>query len=160
MVGTDGVVGIKSGLTTEAGGCDLLALDAKVGGHPVQIISAVLGQRGPDRLAASGRLAFNLASSREAEFVTVILSTPARAVGLIGWKGHLTTLHVSSAAVVPAWPGSAVRSRVILRKSFTSTIAAGTTVGWLVATAGPVTIRTPVVTTSTVHPPTLLERLT
>ena len=49
---------------------------------------------------------------------------------------------------------------MILRKSFTSTIAAGTTVGWLVATAGPVTIRTPVVTTSTVHPPTLLERLT
>ncbi len=160
LVGTDGVVGIKSGLTTEAGGCDLLALDAKVGGHTVQVVSAVLGQRGPDRLASSGRLAYDLAASRVQEIVTVAVAGPAWPVGVLGWKGHRTALHVTTSAAVPAWPGSTIHSRIVLRRRPTATVVGGTIVGWLVVTAGPITVRTPMETTETVQPPTLIERLT
>ena len=160
LVGTEGVVGIKSGLTTEAGGCDLLALDASIGGYGVQIVSAVLGQRGPDRLAESGRLAFELASSRGDEFTSVVVARPASPVGEIGWKAHHAALHVTRPVVVPAWPGSTIHSRIELRHRPTTTVVSGTVVGWLVVTAGPIEVRTPVATSSTVHPPTLLERLT
>lgn len=160
LVGTEGVVGIKSGLTTEAGGCDLLALDAEVHGHRVQIISAVLGQRGPGRLEASGRLAFDLATSRTAEFSTELVSTPSQPLGTFGWRDHFTELHVKAPLMVPVWPGGAMRTRLVVRRSWTSTVTAGTTVGWLVVEAGPIRMRAPVKTSTTVHPPTLLERLT
>ena len=160
MVGTDGVVGIKSGLTTEAGGCDLLALDARVEGHRVMIVSAVLGQRGADRLAAAGSLAFGLASAQVGQFTRVEVASPQRVVGTVGWSGHQAALHVTRAASVPAWPGSLVLAHLEVRSAATTTIPAGTVVGWLVLRSGPIVTRTPVASSWTVHPPTLLERLT
>ena len=160
LVGTNGVVGIKSGLTTEAGGCDLLALATTVDGQPVQVISAVLGQRGPDRLALSGQRAYDLAVRQTGQFARVTVSTPHGSVGTFGWSGHHTLLRVAAASIVPAWPGSVVVAHLELRHGITSTVLAGSRVGDLVVRAGPVTVRTPVVTSTTVHPPSLLERLT
>ena len=84
----------------------------------------------------------------------------ASPVGEIGWKAHHAALHVTRPVVVPAWPGSTIHSRIELRHRPTTTVVSGTVVGWLVVTAGPIEVRTPVATSSTVHPPTLLERLT
>jgi D-alanyl-D-alanine carboxypeptidase-like protein len=43
-VGTDGIVGLKSGYTSQAGGCLVLAADRTVAGRPVQVLVAVLAQ--------------------------------------------------------------------------------------------------------------------
>ena len=46
-VGTGGVIGIKSGYTSDAGGCMVLAVDRIVQGRSVLVIVAVLGQPTP-----------------------------------------------------------------------------------------------------------------
>lgn len=159
LVGVDGVVGIKSGLTTESGGCDLLALDAMVDGHPIQVIAAVLGQRGPNRLMDSGMIAYELARDRVAQFATLSVATTGSSIGSFGWTGHEAALHVTSDAIIPAWPGGVVRAHLKLSHQRTTRTVGGTVVGWLILRAGPITTRTPVATSQTVQPPTLLERL-
>ena len=46
-IGSNGVIGIKSGYTSKAGGCLVLAADRVVGGHSVLVLAAVLGQPTP-----------------------------------------------------------------------------------------------------------------
>ena len=46
-IGTNGVIGVKSGYTSEAGGCMVLAADRVIQGRSVLVIVAVLGQPTP-----------------------------------------------------------------------------------------------------------------
>ncbi len=46
LLGKDGIVGIKTGDTTAAGGCFMFAADANKDGHFVQVLGVVLGERG------------------------------------------------------------------------------------------------------------------
>jgi D-alanyl-D-alanine carboxypeptidase (penicillin-binding protein 5/6) len=46
-IGSNGVIGIKSGYTSEAGGCLVLAADKVVANHSVLVLEAVLGQPTP-----------------------------------------------------------------------------------------------------------------
>jgi D-alanyl-D-alanine carboxypeptidase (penicillin-binding protein 5/6) len=47
LLGEDGVVGMKSGFTTAAGACDVLAVVRSIDGRSVLFLSAVTGQQGP-----------------------------------------------------------------------------------------------------------------
>ena len=46
-IGTDGIVGVKSGYTSQASGCMVLAGFRSVGGHPVLVLASALGQLEP-----------------------------------------------------------------------------------------------------------------
>jgi D-alanyl-D-alanine carboxypeptidase (penicillin-binding protein 5/6) len=46
LVGHDGITGIKTGSSSAAGGCLLFAAKKSVGGHPVTVYGAILGQGG------------------------------------------------------------------------------------------------------------------
>ena len=54
-VGTDGIVGVKSGFTQAAMGCLVLAAQRTVAGHTVLVLAAVTGQPGADPLATANR---------------------------------------------------------------------------------------------------------
>ncbi len=45
LIGTDGIVGVKSGYTSQAAGCMVLAADRSVAGRSVLVLAAVLGQK-------------------------------------------------------------------------------------------------------------------
>ncbi len=62
-VGVGGVVGVKSGFTPAAGGCDVMAVDFTDGSRTLTIYSVVLGQGGGDPLGAAGAGALALARS-------------------------------------------------------------------------------------------------
>ena len=47
LLGVDGVVGVKSGFTSAAGGCDILALLQNVNGIPVEVLAAVVAGSPP-----------------------------------------------------------------------------------------------------------------
>src|SRR5256886_5687488 len=47
LLGHDGVIGIKTGSTSAAGGCLVFAVRLDIGGRHVLVIGAVLGQTGP-----------------------------------------------------------------------------------------------------------------
>jgi D-alanyl-D-alanine carboxypeptidase (penicillin-binding protein 5/6) len=46
-IGTNGIIGVKSGYTGQAGGCMVLAADRTVAGHSVLVLAAALGQWEP-----------------------------------------------------------------------------------------------------------------
>ncbi len=46
LLGLEGIIGVKSGFTTAAGGCDVLAVVRTVHGEPVLLLAAVTGQQG------------------------------------------------------------------------------------------------------------------
>ena len=54
LLGLQGVIGVKSGYTTAAGGCDVVAVVRTVHGQPVLLLAAVTGQTGPEVLAQAG----------------------------------------------------------------------------------------------------------
>ncbi len=54
LLGLDGVVGVKSGFTTEAGGCDIVAVFRPVHGRRTLLLAAVTGQQQGNALAAAG----------------------------------------------------------------------------------------------------------
>ena len=47
LLGLDGIIGVKSGYTDAAGGCDVVAVLRSVHGHPTLLLAAVTGQTGP-----------------------------------------------------------------------------------------------------------------
>ena len=54
LIGLQGVIGVKSGFTTAAGGCDVVGAVRNVHGRPVLLLAAVTGQTGVDRPGAGG----------------------------------------------------------------------------------------------------------
>lgn len=63
LIGTNGVVGVKSGFTNAAGGCDVMAVKMVVGNDVVLTYAVVLGQFGADPLAVAGNSALALTRS-------------------------------------------------------------------------------------------------
>jgi D-alanyl-D-alanine carboxypeptidase (penicillin-binding protein 5/6) len=130
LLGTDGVVGIKTGSTSSAGGCLLFAAHHQVGGRTVTIIGAVLGQQGtvmhglPQALSASARLI-------EATASTLNMYTPIKAgqkIATIAGTGLIAATNLT----ILGWPGLpyhlAVRTNIA---TLSGPPQAGTTVGRL-----------------------------
>ena len=63
LLGLDGIIGVKSGFTAPAGGCDVLAVVRTVHGVPTLVIAAVTGQTGPRVLFTAGLHALDLADT-------------------------------------------------------------------------------------------------
>jgi D-alanyl-D-alanine carboxypeptidase (penicillin-binding protein 5/6) len=56
LLGKDGVIGLKTGSTSAAGGCLLFAARTEVDGHVVTIVGVVLGQPGKGRTMLTAAL--------------------------------------------------------------------------------------------------------
>ncbi|MBO0869441.1 MAG: D-alanyl-D-alanine carboxypeptidase [Micromonosporaceae bacterium] len=108
LLGSDGVVGIKTGSTTPAGGCLLFAAHHQVNGHTITIIGAVFGQQGatlhglPQAITAAQQLI------RAAE--TALHSYPLLTAGqVVANTSTGTTLVTTKAVTVIGWPGQTYR---------------------------------------------------
>jgi D-alanyl-D-alanine carboxypeptidase (penicillin-binding protein 5/6) len=100
LLGRYGVVGVKSGFTTLAGGCDVMAINVSLGKFVVTTYAVVLGQHGADPLAVAGQAALTLSRSLRPSFARV--ATPADVVvEWIGWPGDV----VATPALAPRLAG-------------------------------------------------------
>ena len=86
MLGLQGVIGVKSGFTSQAGGGDVLAVHRTVHGRSVLLLAAVTGQTGPIVLAQAGLHALALVDA----VAPLIGATQVLA-------GHQVAAHVSEA---------------------------------------------------------------
>lgn len=75
LIGTNGVVGMKSGFTNEAGGCDVMTVKTTVGNVVVLTYAVVLGQFGDDPLGVAGNSALALTRSLRPSMARVRTST-------------------------------------------------------------------------------------
>jgi D-alanyl-D-alanine carboxypeptidase (penicillin-binding protein 5/6) len=160
-LGHDGIVGIKTGSTTKAGGCFMFAADGTAGGRPVQILGVVLGQGTrpliPAALDASRALIQPILTS-----LHPVTALPAGAVvGQIRdpW-GPPVAVVTARAVTVLHFGQLPVQVAVNANpKPLPSALPTGTQVATVVVNAGGQTQAIAAVTNQATHGPTLRWRL-
>jgi D-alanyl-D-alanine carboxypeptidase (penicillin-binding protein 5/6) len=88
LIGTNGVVGVKSGFTNEAGGCDVMAVKMIIGNDVVLTYAVVLGQFGADPLGVAGNSALALTRSLRPSIARVVTAKGIQ----VEWVGSRANL--------------------------------------------------------------------
>ena len=83
FVGQGGVIGVKSGYTIPAGGCDAMAVAFRVSGHALVVYAVVLGVQGGESINRAGDGAMALAQALRRHVALDRSGTDARLV----WTG-------------------------------------------------------------------------
>lgn len=155
-VGVDHVIGVKSGRTLAAGGCDVMALQFLDGATLHTVYAVVLDQRGGDLLGPAGNAALALAQSAVAGERNLTI-TKGRLVGRIGWSERAPVLAGRS-STFHWWPVQGSLPVSVVFDHFSSTIRRGQRVGWLIVHAKHLE-RIALVAGAQVSPPSLWQRL-
>jgi serine-type D-Ala-D-Ala carboxypeptidase (penicillin-binding protein 5/6) len=155
LVGVDGVIGIKSGRTAAAGGCDAMAMSYRdaTGTHTAYVV--VLGARGGDLLTPAGQEALTLAKSITTSWPTYTFSANT-VLGHLGWAKQQVNIGLSRSVRV-SWLGSHL-SVSFTPLSLRTPVHQGEVVGHLVIRHATVS-SIPVVAFSTLSAPTIWQRL-
>ncbi|MFB9238863.1 D-alanyl-D-alanine carboxypeptidase family protein [Plantactinospora siamensis] len=131
LLGRSGVIGLKTGSMSAAGGCLLFAATRRVDGRTVTIVGAVFGQHGsvlsglPQALSASERLITAVGAALDTHRVLRAgqpvampdggrVAVPAQDLTVVGWPGLTYRLSTPDggtvAAVSPAGTATTVRT--------------------------------------------------
>lgn len=145
LLGEYGVEGIKTGSTSQAGGCLLFTAKISVNGLPVTLLGVVLGQDENDpnegELAVALTAAKNLVSSAESSLVTQTLipaggvvasATPGApslfattAVTVVGYPGEQFNLAVNSSGSTPVLQVTAPTGAVVAQDTLVQQLPIG-----------------------------------
>jgi D-alanyl-D-alanine carboxypeptidase (penicillin-binding protein 5/6) len=163
-LGHDGIVGVKTGSSQQAGGCLAFAASGSEAGSQAMIVGVVLGvpptARQPSELAgviaASERL---LTSVRAApEHVEVV--RPGTVLGRVHSAWTTGPAAVAATGVsVTGWPGTPV-TVAVTPLHLADHVASGQTVAHAAVTVGDTVRQIPVIADGAVRPPPLRWRLT
>jgi serine-type D-Ala-D-Ala carboxypeptidase (penicillin-binding protein 5/6) len=156
-VGIDNVIGVKSGRTAAAGGCDVMAVTFQDGTQTRVVYAVVLGQEGGDLLTPAGEAALALANSAVAarQHYTFV---GHRAFGEFAYDGRRVGFGLTSSHEYWWWPAEGpLHARVSVRH-ITRTIHRGEIVGHLVV-SGPIHVTLTLRAFGSLAPPTLFQRL-
>ncbi|HUY20870.1 MAG TPA: hypothetical protein VMV22_00875 [Acidimicrobiales bacterium] len=159
-VGTDGIVGVKSGFTQAAMGCLVLAGERAVNGRPVLVLAAVTGQTGADPLRVANQVDVQLIDAVASGMRTVDVVEPGTRVGTVTapWSPAGVPAVTAAGASVIAWPGLPVRVHV-WRRSLRPGLTPGSRVGTVSVSVGGERAVLPVRVTGSLRGPSVAWRL-
>jgi D-alanyl-D-alanine carboxypeptidase (penicillin-binding protein 5/6) len=141
-----GVMGVKSGFTSQAGGGDVLAWKATVGDQPVTVLAAAISQEGPTVLPRAGHMALSIAQAASGSLTSVPVIQAGQVVGHATFDGRRVALTAASSASLIAMGGDTVRGHVTLAHHLKAGTRAGTFVGTATFDVGIETVSVPVLT--------------
>jgi serine-type D-Ala-D-Ala carboxypeptidase (penicillin-binding protein 5/6) len=160
LLGQDGVVGVKSGFTSAAGGCDVLALEASVGGKPVEILAVVVGDHvGEDVITAAGEAALSLARSAVSGVRVYDALHKGDRVATASAHGYSTPIVTRTSASVLAWPDQPVLRSFEVSRRLSLGAPAGSKVGTVSVQVGTQKLQVAAVTSRRLPSLTFLERV-
>jgi serine-type D-Ala-D-Ala carboxypeptidase (penicillin-binding protein 5/6) len=136
LLGTQGVIGVKSGFTTVAGGCDVLAVYRVVHGQKVLVITAVTGQTGPNVLDEAGLQALNLANATATVAGESTVVEPGEVAAHVSAAGDTDTAAAASGTSMLSWPGVVAHRHFVRGGTIHQGAKRGTVVGSLVVRLG------------------------
>jgi len=157
-LGFQGVIGVKSGFTTAAGGCDVVAVTRRVQGKKAMILAAVTGQTGPDVLAVAGYLALNLADHVDVSIGAAPIIRAGEQVAVVRVAGHTVAATAASTVTMLTWPGVSAR-RAFQGRNISAGAGRGTRIGAVVLALGRQRAVVQVRLQRALPKPTLLQRL-
>jgi serine-type D-Ala-D-Ala carboxypeptidase (penicillin-binding protein 5/6) len=159
FLGLQGIIGVKSGFTTAAGGCDVVAVVRIVQGKPVLLLAAVTGQQGPGVLVQAGLHGLALVNALS----PLIGSTPVvpgnEVAAHVSAAGSSVDARTTSSASMLTWPGVTATRVFEPARHVTHHARRGTQVGTVVVTLGTQRVTVPVRLERDVPRPSLLQRL-
>jgi len=160
-LGTDGIVGVKTGWVPQGGASFVFAATHAVSGHTAMIIGAVLGQTGAAPLPTALAAGEHLVTTLGAELRRTQVVAPGTTVATVQ-APYSTPVPVitTSGATLLGWPGAPVHEHVDLTRKLTAPMAKGTPLGNLVVSIGSERVSVPVVTGSPLSGPSYFWRLT
>jgi D-alanyl-D-alanine carboxypeptidase (penicillin-binding protein 5/6) len=156
-LGSDGIVGVKTGSTEEAGACFVFAAKYRVVGRPVTVYGAVMGLgQLVDALTASRRLA--LATRDALRPIEVLPRAQTAATFAVPWGGELQVVTAEAVELL-GWPGMSARATLEL-DPIHAPLAEGERVGRLTVEAGEESRTVDLITAGPLAEPDLAWRLT
>lgn len=159
FLGLDGVIGVKSGFTTQAGGCDVVAVMRTVHGTSVLLLGAVTGQTGPDVLAQAGLHGLALVNALGPLIgSTEVLAGDRVAAHVAAAGGSVEGLTASSVSLL-TWPGVTATRVFHPARHVSDEAGRGAPVGTVVVTLGRQRVTVPVRLGQDVPRESLLQRL-
>jgi len=157
--GVPGVVGVKSGFTTAAGGGDILAYQATVAGRPLLVLAVVTSQEGPNVLDRAGQMDLTLAQATAGEVRMVRPMAAGTRVATLAAAGATAPVVTGAAGSLLAWPGQRIRQAVVVTRHLRAGAPAGAQVGTVLFTLGQQQVAVPIRTARRLPAPTLAQRL-
>ncbi len=158
-LGFQGVIGVKSGFTTAAGGCDVVAVMRQAHGKNVMILAAVTGQSGPNVLDAAGYLALKLADNVGVSIGSTAVVHAGDEVAEVKAGGHTVAATAGSTVTMLSWPGVSAHQKVVRGRTVRAGAGAGTRIGSVVVGLGTQRAVIPVRLKAPLPKPTMLQRL-
>jgi serine-type D-Ala-D-Ala carboxypeptidase (penicillin-binding protein 5/6) len=159
MLGVDGIVGVKSGFTSQAGGGDVVAAVRSVHGVPVVVLAAITSQQGPNILNVAAMRGLALVNAAAPYIGTATVLQKGQPVARVTSDGKTVTATASSSVSMFTWPGTTA-TRVFHRMGrLTDQAKRGARVGTVVVTLGNQQVVVPVKLTQNVPRPTLMQRI-
>jgi D-alanyl-D-alanine carboxypeptidase (penicillin-binding protein 5/6) len=133
QLGQDGIVGVKTGTTSEAGGCFVFAATGKVAGKPVTIVGAVLRQGNGSSLPALLAPAFaaskKLIGSVRGSLKKVEVVHRGSTVGSVTAPWGSVPVTTAGSVTLTGWPGLTIHTKVTPVAGLAAPIAQGQVVG-------------------------------
>jgi D-alanyl-D-alanine carboxypeptidase (penicillin-binding protein 5/6) len=159
LLGLAGVIGVKSGFTSAAGGCDVLAVVRTVHGRPVLLMAAVTGQTGPEALAQAGLHGLALVNAMGPLVSSMPVLHDGQVAARVSDAGRSVDAGAAASASVLTWPGVSARRAFVPARHINDQATRGTRVGTVVVSLGTQRIVVPVRLEQDVPRPSLLQRL-
>jgi D-alanyl-D-alanine carboxypeptidase (penicillin-binding protein 5/6) len=158
-LGFDGVIGVKSGFTTAAGGCDVVAVVRQVHGKNALILAAVTGQTGVEVLEVAGYLALNLADHVGASIGVSPVVEAGQVVAHLDAEGHTVAATASTTVTMLSWPGVSAHRRLVDARTIRTGAKKGTRIGSVIVQLGTQREVVPVRLRQRLPGATMLQRL-
>jgi serine-type D-Ala-D-Ala carboxypeptidase (penicillin-binding protein 5/6) len=161
LLGQDGIVGIKTGATSAAGGCFMFAADASAAGHPIQVLGVVLGNRTNPLIAGALQAGETLIAPVAAAVhpVTVLPAGSVEAHITYPWGPTVAVTTATPVTVLHIGPTPVAVAFKARQGNLPDQLPAGSRVGTVTVTAGGETQTVPAVTTQSIQAPTRTWRL-
>ncbi len=160
LVGTHGIVGVKSGFTQAAMGCLVLAGERTVAGHRVLVLAAVTGQPGLNPLDVASGVDEHLLDAVASGLREVPVTASGTDVAHVtrAWSPKVVPVVASRAITLLAWPGQQPRLALALSPVH-SGAKQGARVGSLAASIGEERMVVPVRVADSLTGPSMTWRL-
>lgn len=159
-LGQSGIIGVKTGSTSQAGGCYVAAAYRQVGTHRLLVIATVLGQGGVQILQSAlnaGKAMLNASTS--VLTTTTVLAAGHQAARITSAWHPAVTAAVRHSVTFISWPGMVVHLK-FTAAALPKAVSAGTRIGTLTVSSGSQSQRLTVRATGALPPPALKWRLT
>ncbi len=159
LIGLQGIIGVKSGYTVAAGGCDVLAAVRTVHGRPVLLLAAVTGQTGVAVLAQAGLHGLALVDAMAPLIGTTPVVHEGQLAATVRSAGRAVDARTAASASVLTWPG--VKATPVFRPvhRLTDQARRGARVGTVDVTLGLQHVAVPVRLQQDVPRESLFQRL-